>query len=240
MASWIEGTIIPALPNLRWRTRDEWAFLLLTLRQADNDAKDDLLLFGDRLKPEIYEQLLEIRRGITRAFQAYELYESVLGGPDEQKFVTPDMHIYTMFEIGRQHRRLLPEVIETVTDAAVETAVEVAEHILMSAVRLLQATIPLLPTEDRSSVESSLFDRVLLAISVGVNDSRAPVRSRLFVSGRLERMVGVQFMGGTSPHEARFGHAGVRVGPLVAADDREQIESTSHGDPDMPSLPGRH
>jgi hypothetical protein len=155
-ASWIKGTIIPALPNLGRRTRDEWEFLLRTLQKADDEAKDDLLIFGDRLKPEIYEQLLEIRRGIKRAFESHELYESVLGGPDEPKFVTPDMHIIRFFELGRQHHRPLPEVIVTVTNAAVDDAVVEAEHILSSAVRLLHATIPLLPAEDGSQTDRQL------------------------------------------------------------------------------------
>jgi hypothetical protein len=151
---WIEETIIPALPNLERRSRDEWRSMFRTLRRADGDAREALLLYGDRLKPDIFEQLIDIRRSIALAFYSYEIYEPVLGVSDALVEITPDMRINDVLLIGQKHGKTRLESIRTAREIGVEDAAEEAENVLRSAVRLLEVTMPLLPTESRSPSET--------------------------------------------------------------------------------------
>jgi hypothetical protein len=149
---WFEQTIIPALPNLQRRTAKEWQEVVAVLHEASAEAENALLLFGDRLKPEIYTQLLAVHRQITRSIQSYEMFQAVLGIPNEQVVVTPDMHISTMFEIGvLKHQRPIPVVIDAVRDGALEDAADEGEKLLNCAIRLLQETTALLPKEERKA-----------------------------------------------------------------------------------------
>jgi hypothetical protein len=154
MASWIDEGIIPSLPNLGRLDRDGWEQLMTNLKEAETDTTRVLLLFGNRLKPDIYQQLLEIKRGITRVLQGYELFGAVLGGPNDPVTITPDMHIFDAYRIALQHGKSPQEMIQTLRRLEIRDAAERGRHVLHSAVRLLEATIPLLPTENCSSIES--------------------------------------------------------------------------------------
>jgi hypothetical protein len=159
MASWIDDGIIPALPNLGRLDRAGWEELMTNLNEADTDATNVLLLFGNRLKPDIYQELLEIKRGINRVLQAYELFGSVLGGPHDPVTVRPDMHIFDAYKIGLKHGKSAQELIQTLRKLEIKDAAERGAYVLKSAVRLLEATIPLLPTDNRSGRHQVIVNR---------------------------------------------------------------------------------
>jgi hypothetical protein len=146
--AWIQNAIIPALPNLSRLTREKWQLLLEILKEADTDAKDSLVMFGARLKAEPYGELLEIRRGIRRATQSYELFAPVLGVPNDAVEITQHDHISTQVRMGIQEYGLHPfTVYEQLRENGAEDAAAEGEKLLRSAVRLIEVTIPYFTSE---------------------------------------------------------------------------------------------
>jgi hypothetical protein len=150
---WIEDTIIPALPRLSRLTREGWSLLLEILKEADSDAKDNLIIFGARLKAAPYGELLEMRRAIRRVFQSYELHAPVLGVPDEGVVITPSDHISTQAQIGIEHGLHPFAIFQHLRENGVEDAVEEGEKLLRSAIRLIEATIPYFTSERTPELE---------------------------------------------------------------------------------------
>lgn len=137
-ADWIDNVLIPELPRLARLTRADWTELLKNLGEDSADAREVLLLYGSRLPPEIHEQVIEIRRGITRAHHNVELYGSLLGNEDEIPVVTPDMRAFALYEIARSNGKSHLKALWWCRVTAVDDAVTEATHLLRSSAKLLR------------------------------------------------------------------------------------------------------
>jgi len=150
MIEWTNQTVVPMLPNLRKTDKRGWSFCLEELSVADANAKEVLLLFGNRLKPDIYARILDLRQGIRQAHLSFELFGPVLGTTVEEAVVTNQMLISEVIVDGLQHGLSREEVFQLAIDVAVEDAIERAVDVLGASTALLAATLPLLPKERKT------------------------------------------------------------------------------------------